>query len=53
MNNLQELGASVATIERQRDYGHPYHDFTRIAGMLSALGYEFPEDRDLPPAQCS
>jgi len=41
MNNLQEIGASLVTTERQRDYGHPYHDFTRIAGMLSALGYEF------------
>lgn len=27
--------------DRQRDYGHPYSDFTRTARMASGLGFRF------------
>jgi hypothetical protein len=27
--------------ERQKSYGHPFEDFSRSAGMASALGFRF------------
>jgi len=33
--------AQLVNGQRQEDYGHPFEDFNRIAGMLSALGFRF------------
>lgn len=40
MSILEEAARRVVP-ERQKNYGHPYDDFTRATGMLSALGYCF------------
>lgn len=51
-NALQEA-ENVVSNDRQKDYGHPYDDFKRAMGMLSALGYRFLEPdgtyRELKP----
>jgi hypothetical protein len=39
MSNIIDTATNLVNSDRQIDYGHPAEDFTRIAGILNALGF--------------
>lgn len=43
MSKLSKLAEELVITARQEAYGHPYDDFKRTTGMLTALGFRFVE----------
>ena len=43
MSDVVDQAIKTVNGERQKDYGSPYDDFTRVSGALSSLGFCFRE----------
>lgn len=39
--NILDTADRLVNVERQADYGHPYDDFSRTAGMMTGIGFMF------------
>ena len=39
--DVQDTATHLVTEDRQKDYGHPYDDFSRTAAMMSGIGFRF------------